>query len=555
MSIATYVILFIMKKLLGVIFSLLVSWLVLPVTISHAASEFTTNFHSLYTIDSNGLTRVVHTIALKNNLSHIYATDYSIATSGDQLENIVASDESGEINSTTTIQNGVTTIHLRIDRPAIGQDQIKTLTLAYQTDDVVETIADTVTINIPRLSKANEAGEYTRVVRVMGVDNTQALIYPPQSKTEPDGAYTTYTFTGHQNESLTLLFGNSVTYKLNLSYELKNKELSAAESELALPPDTGYQQVLLSSLDPAPKSIYLDDSGNWLARYSLRPQEKLLVTAELYVTVYPVPTLYDPSVISMQKTPHAKYWDTSSSAIVDLAERLKTPLNIYEYLVSNFTYNYAGVSTSSRRGALSAINSPSLVLCTEFTDAFVSLARVNDIPSREINGYGYTKNAVLQPQNTQTDVLHSWPEYYDTSKKQWIQIDPTWGNTTGGIDYFNKLDFSHITFVRHGSEDSYPLPAGAYKSNPQDKYIQVEISGPRDPVMDFEVREEGGKHVVYNLGNVALINQVVGIEGREVVVDYLPPYGRQELALTDPDSLWSRFKSFLARLATWAHIR
>lgn len=519
------------------------------------ASEFTTSFNSLYTVEQSGLTTVVHTITLKNNLSHIYATDYSIATSGDQLQNISAYDESGEITTTTAIQNGLTTIHLKIDQPSIGKDQVKTLTLSYQTDDVVEKIGDTITINIPRLSRANEAGEYTRIVRVEGVEDTPALIYPPQSKTEADGIYTTYTFLGHQNESLTLLFGRSVTYKLALTYELKNKELSGSESELALPPDTAYQRVQILNITPEPRSIYLDDNGNWLARYPLRPQEKLIVTTELLVTVYPVPTLYDPSLTSLQKTPHSKYWDTTSSPIVDLAERLKTPANIYEYLVSNFTYNYAGINTSTRKGSLSAITSPSLVLCTEFTDAFVSLARANHIPSREINGYGYTKNSVLQPQNTAIDILHSWPEYFSTDKKQWIQIDPTWGNTTGGIDYFNKLDFSHITFIRRGSEDSYPLPAGAYKSNAQDKYIQIEVAEPAEPVPGYELKVEGGKHLIYNLGNTAMINQSLQIETQTVTIPYLPPYGRYEVTLSNPDSLWTKLKALLWQLATWAQIR
>lgn len=544
-----------MKKLLALTVSLLVCWLVLPVTSTHAASEFTTSFHSLYTIKSKGPTSVLHTITLKNNLSHIYATDYSIATSGEHLEGILASDETGEITSTTTVQNGTTTIHLKIANPAIGKDQIKTLKLAYQTDDVVEKIGETTTINIPRLSRANEAGEYVRTVRVEGVEDTPSLIYPPQSLTEPDGVYTTYTFVGHQNESLTLLFGKSVTYRLNLTYELKNKELTSGDSELALPPDTAYQKVQVVNLAPAPTRIDLDDNGNWLARYPLRPQEKLLVTAELLVTVYPVPTLTDPSTTSFQKTPHSKYWDTASAPIVDLAGRLKTPLNIYEYLVDNFTYNFGGINSSTRQGALSAITSPSLVLCTEFTDAFVALARINHIAAREINGYGYTKNNRLQPQSSQTDILHSWPEYYHAEKKQWVSIDPTWGNTTGGIDYFNKLDFSHIAFVRHGNEDSYPLPAGAYKSNPQDKYIQVEVASPVEPSPRYEIKSEGGKNVVYNLGDTAMVGESVKIGGQTVTIPYLPPYGQYEVTPVSTSSFWSKLKGFFLRLATWAHIR
>jgi hypothetical protein len=235
---------------------------------------------------------------------------------------------------------------------------------------------------------------------------------------------------------------------------------------------------------------------------------------------------------------------------------VKDPGNIYDYLVTNFTYNYGNISPSNlRKGSLESIASPSLVLCTEFTDTFVSLARSLEIPSREINGYGYTKNSTLQPQNTQADVLHSWPEYYDSGQKRWIAIDPTWGNTTGGIDYFNKLDFSHIAFVRHGSEDSYPLPAGAYKSNPSDKYIDVEIAEELEPTLNYEIKAEGGKNIIYNTGNVALVSQNVTVGNETITIPYLPPYGQYEVTPQSGDTLLRKIKTFFLRLATWAHIR
>lgn len=526
-----------MKKALSLFFGILIFCFFGIFNPAHAVSEFTTTFNSLYTISASGVTTVTHTIALKNNLSHIYATDYTIAVSGDQLSHITAFDESGPISSSANIQNGVTTIHLTIARPAIGQDQTKTLTLSYQTLDVVEVIGQTTTVNIPRLAKANEAQSYTRIVKIEGVQDLPSLIYPPQTKTEPDGAFTVFTFDGHQNDSLTLLFGSSVTYKLNLTYELRNKELSAADSELALPPDTGYQHIILASLSPSPENIRLDPDGNWLARYALKGQEKLLVKAELYATVYPQPKLIDPSTVSLEKTKSKKYWDPASPIVTDLAGQLKTPENIYHYITSNFTYNYGGVTTGAdRQGSLSTLTSPTGVLCTEFTDAFVALARAAQFPSREINGYGYTKNSTLQPQNTTSDILHAWPEYYDETKKAWIGVDPTWGNTTGGIDYFNKLDFSHITFVRHGQEDSYPLPAGAYKSNPSEKYVYVEIATDL-PGENISFEKRG--NVIYNTGNVALVNDTVG---------YLPPYGSYTIPTPKPFTLYDKIKALCAKL-------
>lgn len=508
----------------------------------HASAEFTTSFTSVYTIEKTGTTTITHTIALANNLANIYATDYTLATSGDHLTNITARDEAGPLTLTSSTQNGVTTIHLLIAHPAVGKDKTKTITLTYQTSDVAEVIGDTTTIQIPRLARANEAETYTRIVKISGYQNAPTLIYPLPNSTVPEDPYVVYTFVGHPNDSLTLLLGNSVTYKLNLTYLLKNTDFTARESELALPPDTPYQHVLLKNIDPAPSEITIDQDGNWLARYKLKAQDKLTVMTELYVTVYPTPSQIDPSSHTLEKTLHSRYWNTDASLVTDLANQLKSPFSIYSYLVDNFTYNYAKLNSGTNRlGALAALASPSLVLCTEFTDTFVSLTRSLNIPAREINGYGYTTNSTLRPQSEVTDVLHSWPEYYDTNASTWISVDPTWGNTTGGIDYFHKLDFSHIAFVRHGIEDSYPLPAGAYKDSPSQKFIQVDISR---NVLAVRTTSVTRGNVIYNTGNVALIDPQAG---------YIPPYGHASLVNTKPITFYDKIKLLCANL--WSKFR
>jgi transglutaminase-like putative cysteine protease len=502
-----------------------------------AESDFSTSFESTYIVRKSEQTSVTHTIALKNKLSHIYATNYTMATSGQDIKNITVSDETGLLSSSTSVQDGITSISMIINRPAIGQNQVKTLNISYQTSDVLEVIGDTYTINIPRLERANEAERYTRIIKVEGVEDIPSYIYPEPSATDHDDLYTVYTFDGHQNDSLSLLFGQSVTYKLNLIYELKNTELSPQDSELALPPDTPYQKVLLHSIDPKPSIIKVDESGNWLARYSLKSQEKLKVLAELYVTVYPVPTSYDPSVKKFVSSHKSKYWQTDTNIVQDLGNKLKTSENIYNYLVENFTYDFSNINSSAKRlGAQAALTSPSNVLCTEFTDAFVALARAQDIGAREVDGYGYTKNSALQPQNSAADILHAWPEYLDTEKNIWISIDPTWGNTTGGVDFFHKLDFSHIAFVRHGLEDSYPLPAGAYKSSPTDKNIYIEVATDIPEIKEDMVKTS---EKVVNTGNVAIINDEVG---------YIPPYGEFIIKDSKRQSLYDKINSLCVKL-------
>ena len=131
-----------------------------------------------------------------------------------------------------------------------------------------------------------------------------------------------YKFIGRGDQNLTLHFGDTASYDLKLSYLLKNNTSIAATSELALPPDTAYQRVILNSLSPKPKEIVLDNDGNWLARYDMLPLSNLDVTADLSVIISPNPIYFDPS--SSSPVAEDKYWE-QSSGIKRLAANLKNP--------------------------------------------------------------------------------------------------------------------------------------------------------------------------------------------------------------------------------------
>ena len=124
---------------------------------------------------------------------------------------------------------------------------------------------------------------------------------------------------------------------------------------------------------------------------------------------------------------------------------------------------------------MGALVNPNSVVCREFTDLFIALARSAGIPTREVDGFAYTANTKQRPLSLVQDVLHAWPEYYDLQKKTWVMVDPTWGSTTGGVDYFSALDFDHIAFIVKGKDDNYPIPAGGYKSSDEKSLKDVEV--------------------------------------------------------------------------------
>ena len=540
-----------MKKLVFAIFTS--CFLLFTPYSARAASEFSTSFYSTYSVQEDGQAEVEHRIEIKNNLAHIYTTEYTIAIGSANLTDLAVMAGDSNVPFQKVSAAGATTLTIPIPDPVIGKDQVLPLRLNYKTPDLVEKYGSVLEINIPRLSRANEASLYTRrIVLPAGLGTPKIETPRPTSRTTSQAGDLVLDYVGYPAESITLFFGESVTYKLSLAYQLNNPTLAPADTELALPPDTEYQSVLLSSLDPKPLSIRTDKDGNWLAAYPLRSQETKKVKAELYVTVYPEPRF--PSFLSDLDSlaTATDYWQSKSSTVKSLAANLKTPLNIYNYLVENLTYDYTRIPTGERLGAEKALANPTSAICTEFTDSFVALARAVGIPAREINGYARTADSTLRPAGFSQDILHAWPEYYDREKKTWLQVDPTWGNTTGGINYFDKMDYGHIAFVRHGEESSYPLAAGSYKESPEDKTIEVIIAETLpEEIKTYEEGRQGDKYTLTNTGNVALRNFPVTLsDGSSHTITYLPPSGTEIVSSnrSSPLSFFERLLRFFRRL-------
>ena len=205
-------------------------------------------------------------------------------------------------------------------------------------------------------------------------------------------------------------------------------------------------------------------------------------------------------------------------------------------------------------GAVAALQNPDQAICMEFTDLFIALSRAAGIPAREIDGYAYTENPQLQPLGLVADVLHAWPEYYDKDKGVWIPIDPTWASTSGGIDYFNKLDLRHFTFVIHGESSVTPYPPGSYKlgPNPQkDVYVSFGTL-PENRITNLNVSISPVRTLPF-LNSIYLVN--IGNPGPQALysiypsvyfdnketsrnyVDVLPPFSNYQFNIDVPFSL------------------
>jgi hypothetical protein len=155
------------------------------------------------------------------------------------------------------------------------------------------------------------------------------------------------------------------------------------------------------------------------------------------------------------------------------------------------------------------------------------------------------------------DILHSWPEYWDDTLQTWVPIDPTWGNTTGGIDYFNKLDLNHIVFAYHGASSTTPYPAGSYKlgANPEkDVFVGLStLPGKSTPTINLALKENprvSFKNLAFtatvkNNGPTALYQQTLALSADDEPVSQtsyvvIPPFAVEEVVFKTDSGLFAR---------------
>ncbi len=526
-----------------------------------ASGEFFSKHDVTYTFDSQGVSTVDQRVTLTNKLSGIYASEYVLTLQGSPPQNISGHDSSGPLRITTSTAGDTTNVKLAFNDQIVGQDKSLNFSLTYHSQPATHN-GQVWEVILPRLGNPDQIDDYQLTLVVPPVFGKLAFVSP----TPASSSAHQYTFTKDQIGKIGVVasFGNFQTFGFRLTYNLQNSTSRPGLTTIALPADTNYQRVFYDSLDPAPQSVEVDPDGNWLATYQVSPRSQLDVVAagQAHILAEPTRTLVDAtsatSPVYLQATP---YWPSADPFIKQLAAKLRTPEAIYNYVVSTLSYDYARAKPGvARKGGLAALNTPQSSICTEFTDAFITLARAAGIPAREVNGYAYTTDSNLRPLSLVSDVLHAWPQYWSPDRQTWISIDPTWGKTTGGIDYFHKLDFNHFTFVTHGQSDSQPLPAGSYKQDPSSRQVEVFFDQYQDypvPQLDLSWRQpwqilpfitSSSTLTIKNPSGQALYHLPVDIIPSRVrlvspvtlTIPVLPPYGQVSLPLvfaphTTPD--------------------
>lgn len=430
-----------------------------------AAEQFTSQLQSTYTVDESGNTRVVHQISITNKTPAVFIKQYALKTNSGDIKSVLATYKNSPLAPNVVSTPTATTIALDFPDQVVGEGKSRVFTIEYLTNDLATIGGRVLEFHAPKLGTAQAFDQLTTVIQTPLKFGAPKRAEPTPTSTQTTTEHTITTFAGEQASGVTLFFGDTQYYGANTRYQLENTGSSEAVGQIALPPDTQFQKVSYESLSPLPATLKRDPDGNWIATYRIPANSITTVDLMATITVTLERNNTPGQTVLKEHLSTQPFWQVQNPTITNLAQQNPTASNIYNYLIKTLTYaDVTQTQKLHRLGAVDALANPDQAVCQEFTDTFVTIARAAGIPARRLTGFAYTQNEKLRPLGLEGDVLHAWPEYYDAASGNWQPIDPTWGATTGGVDYFNQFDLNHIVFAINGVSSTTPYAAGFYKA-------------------------------------------------------------------------------------------
>lgn len=448
-----------------------------------AAGEFAYSYDIKYDVSIDGQTEVTQKITIKNLTDRFYVSELTIFIGATDVREANAQDSVGALQTDISKEELRTKIVIKFRDQNAGLDKEYPWTLKFKSKDFTQRTGKVWQVSVPRFSDSENLENFKLTLSTPISFGDPTTIIPEPNKQSESGGKLHLSYTKEQLNNVGILanFGTNQVFDFDLIFNLKNEGILPAIAKIPFPANTAYQQVLIKDINPKPENVTIDEDGNYIGWFKVERRSNLEVrvngSAKLFITrqenIIPLSTAEQISYTSSQK-----YWEKDNPSIrakVDeilkdgenLTNKQKAKL-IHKFVVDYLKYDHTRLDSEDfeRLGALTALNNPDKALCGEFTDLFVALARAANIPARELTGYAFTENNQIRPLSLGGDLLHAWPEYFDPNLG-WVMIDPTWENTTGGVDYFSKFDLNHFVLATRGYLSDEPVTA--------DK-VEVELS-------------------------------------------------------------------------------
>jgi hypothetical protein len=330
------------KKFLAVVIFVLV--LSLGFSLALANENFNVDTVVTYEVGDSGKTTVTHDITLENAFSTLYATSYSLQLENIDVQNIEAYEltsegERSDLEIQTSKEGDKVNAALTFKEAVVGKGSQRHFFVTYENSSFVVRTGEVWEVSIPKLSDSSAFRNYTAVLKVPVSLGQEAYLSPNPVSSTLESGNNIYTFDKSSllKTGVTAGFGQFQVFTFTLNYHLENPLAISTETSVAIPPDTAFQKIYIHSITPSPSNVVVDPDGNYIANFKLSPRQRVDVVASGEVQIFssqrPFPKPSQTVLVDNLK--ESTYWQVNDLQIKDLAQKYKTPKEIYDYVTTN----------------------------------------------------------------------------------------------------------------------------------------------------------------------------------------------------------------------------
>lgn len=424
------------------LFLILTFSLVFPIRVQ-ADDRFALSANLKYEVHSDGNTTVTQQFTLTNNANDYYVQKYQVAIGDSEIYNLHASDDQGLLTLNQIKTGKQLSAEIFFRQPVLGFGKSYQWLVTYDTPSIASKVGRLWQVKIPQPQLASETIPYTTSL-IVPTSFGPAVFTSPQTPNltwlEPVKK-TGYSAVFDPNPDISPY----QAYDFRLTYQLYNSRLYPVIAEVPLPPDTEYQKIYLSYLNPRPQDVVVTPDGNWLARYYLGAVGRLEIIASGSAAVQINPTLKPFTLFSQATyTEEQPFWPAKDTLIRLKSQQLGTSDAVFDYTVNRI--NLTGAN-KSRLGAQKVFLSSQGTNSLDLADVFVTMNRSLTIPTKEITGLVW---------QAQKPVLQSWVAFYNQQNLYWQMADPYQAKLLSSSTGINSWDFNHLVLALYGQDSGLP---------------------------------------------------------------------------------------------------
>ena len=455
-----------LNKTLSIFSTLFLFFPFLLKTNSHAQNDLTATTSFYHDWDGKTVNTTIY-LVLSTQTSSTAITYYTITIPEENITPVVFSiNRNKELEPTVHRAQNQTSLVIDLEKTPIYPDRPITLKISFSK----KLTGDTISL-LSSISDTQVKEFFFSYPSSKGDISWSSV---PIIKTDIKGSKTEIQTDIPNGNFVKVTYGSDIVYKFQISKSITNLENEIRISEILLPLNNNYQNILINTISPKPDKAYKDIDGNYVLQYGIAPQSVMNIKIEGYIfmktSTNPFPSTPAIEDISLWKINNAslirhlnryiKSYGLEVTETFSDVEELQTAEqrailyeSIYKYVIENLTPNTQSIGSLSgtdRLGGQETLLKQNLATSEDYVDSAISLYRYFKIPARFVIGYitgisNYDSNGIY----------HYWAEYFDKDKNSWVIVEPFFEDYSKSQLYGSDMK-EHIALIYRYSNPYSP---------------------------------------------------------------------------------------------------